>query len=78
MFYPKCPVCGSDSESAESDTFDLGTRRMGQYLSMQSLQGHPHPALKVLQIGLSLGRQVYKRAPGCGEKRCKACGHKFR
>lgn len=77
FLFPACPRCGGETESTEPDTFEVGTRRMGQYLQTQALEGHSHPVLKIVRIGLIVGRQIYKRVPGGGDKRCTACGHQF-
>lgn len=79
MFYPKCPKCGSDSESIESDTLDYGNRHTGQWLHSQAMGGHSHPWVKAASFAVSVGRQLYKRVPGGGAKRCTspACRHEF-
>ena len=78
MFYPACPVCGSKNvESNEPDAFDRGNRGMAHWARGEASMGHPHPLVKALSIAIMVGRQVYKRVPGGGEKRCE-CGHTFR
>jgi hypothetical protein len=78
MFYPKCPVCGSSSESIEPCDIDRGNRSASHALHVSAMQGHPHPVMKALSVGITIGRQIYKRVPGGGEKRCTSCGHTFR
>lgn len=79
MFYPACPNCGSKNvESNEPDTIEYGNRHMGHWAHQQALQGHPHPLIKAISVGIMVGRQIYKRVPGGGEKRCRDCGHTFR
>jgi NAD-dependent SIR2 family protein deacetylase len=78
MLMPKCPRCGSKTESIEPDTIEYGNRHAGQYLRSQALQGHNHPLLKAISVGVMVGRLIYKRVPGGGEKRCRDCGHTFR
>lgn len=78
MWMPKCPLCGGPTESIEPAGIDQTNRGMSSHLHTQAMLGHPHPLLKAINIGISVGRQVYKRVPGGGEKRCKNCGHEFR
>jgi len=78
MFYPSCPKCGGETESAEPHGMDHAGHGVGHYLHHQATMGHPHPYLKAAHLAITLGRQIYKRVPGGGEKRCKACGHRFR
>ncbi len=78
MFYPKCPRCGGKTESIEPDTIEYANRHMGHEVQWQAMQGHPHPLMKALTVGIMVGRQIYKRVPGGGEKRCTDCHHTFR
>lgn len=79
MFYPKCPRCGSATESAESNSFELGKRGLDYWLHSQAMAGHPHPVLKAAGLAMTIGRQIYKRVPGGGAKRCTNpdCRHEF-
>lgn len=77
MFYPKCPVCGGATESVEPDQVDRQNMRTKFWLNSQAMSGHPHPLLKAATLAVSVGRQIYKRFPGGGDKRCTSCGHRF-
>jgi len=74
MLYPKCPKCGGTTETAEPGDFERGARGAGQILRHLS---HRHPYLKMAHLAVTVGREVYKRVPGGGEKQCLACGHRF-
>lgn len=76
MLYPKCPKCGGTTETAESDDFEHHSRIAGHVVRRFA---DSHPALKVAHLAVMLGREVYKRVPGGGEKVClnSECGHRF-
>jgi len=74
MFYPKCPICQGKSESSEASPAWTQTRVPPGVLSKA-----PTP-MKVAGIGLGVAkgaREVWKRVPGGGNKRCTVCGHHF-
>jgi len=79
MFYPPCPKCGGKVESAEPDSFDRANSTVSRRASLDAALGHPHPHIKMLTLGITVFRQIYKRFPGGGAKRCTAatCGHQF-
>ena len=74
IFYPACPKCGGATETAEPDDFERGARGAGMLLRQAS---NAHPYLKIAHLAATLGREVYKRVPGGGEKVCTKCGHRF-
>jgi hypothetical protein len=74
MFYPKCPKCGGTTESAESSSFERGSQAAGNILRSTA---HRHPYLQMAHLTVKVGREIYKRVPGGGEKQCQACGHRF-
>lgn len=76
MFYPKCPVCGGATTSAETSTRYANHSFQG-WLQQQAAAGHPHPYMKMGVSILMGASEVYKRLPGGGRKRCKSCGHEF-
>lgn len=78
ILYPKCPQCGGTCETDEPTDFDQSARGMGALLRSAAAAGHPHPYMKAVQLAAVVGRQVYKRWPGGGQKRCTACSHSFR
>lgn len=79
MLYPACPNCRSKNvESNEPDAIDFANRSASQSNHSQAMTGHPHPWVRALTFAIMAGRQVYKRVPGGGEKRCTDCYHTFR
>lgn len=78
MLFPKCPKCGGKTESAEAGDLDQGIRGASYGLRTQARLGHPHSFLQAGMLAVSIGRQIYKRVPGGGLKRCTACAHEFR
>jgi len=80
MLFPPCPQCGSKVESAASDRFEQSSRGASRWLSVQRATGHRHPYLHAATLAVVVGREIYKRVSGGGEKRCTAptCGHIFR
>lgn len=76
MFFPKCPVCGAKSESAENDTVSYGNRQMKRFAGGH-MTGHAHPIVGMVATAISVGNLVYQRIPGGGRKRCTECGHEF-
>lgn len=75
MLYPKCPKCGGATASAESTGFEQSNRIAGGMLRRAA---HRHPYLQAAHLAATVGREIYKRVPGGGEKQCTACGHQFR
>ncbi len=76
ILYPKCPICSGTSESAEPDDFERGSRAATIMLRQAA---HQHPYLKMVHLAAKAGREIYKRVPGGGQKRCSSpvCGHRF-
>ena len=77
MFYPKCPKCGGTSESIEPDDIDRANMRTKFWTHTEAAAGHSHPWMKAFSTAITIGRQIYKRVPGGGAKRCTKCGHEF-
>ena len=79
MFFLPCINCKSlNVESTELDTIDAGARRSNHVLHQQAVSGHRHPLIAAGVTAVSIGRFIWKRFPGGGEKRCKDCGHVYR
>lgn len=76
MLFPKCPRCGGKSESAEGNAVFHGNRQLKQF-AHGSMTGHAHPLLGLAATAISIGNFAWQRLPGCGRKRCTACGHEF-
>jgi hypothetical protein len=79
IFYPACPKCGGKTCSAESTNFEAANKKFGLALWWEAVHGHPHPYLKIARVAIVVGRELYKRVPGGGTKRCKnvRCSHEF-
>ena len=74
MFYPKCPKCGGATESAEPNNFERGSQTAGYMLRHAA---HRHPYLQMAHLTVKVGREIDKRVPGGGAKRCLTCDHHF-
>lgn len=76
MLYPKCPKCGGKSgPDSEENNIDDRSRKA---LHASRHMFNKVPLLHLGSIAYSAGRQVYKRVPGGGGKRCEDCGHHFK
>ena len=76
MFFPKCPQCGGNSESAESDSVSYQSRHLKHFAAGHAT-GHAHPVIGAIATAISVGNLIYQRLPGGGRKRCTNCGHEF-
>lgn len=75
MFYPECPKCGGETGP---DGYEQ--RKDAEFRRTQLGNRHLFNAVPILHLGsmlFSVGRQIYKRFPGGGGKRCKSCYHWF-
>ena len=79
MFYPNCPKCAGPVESAEPADFEKRSAVGQRWLMAQRMTGHRHPYLQAAALAITAGRELYKRVPGGGAKRCTnpECGHRF-
>lgn len=76
MLFPKCPVCGGKSKSAESDRVAYGNSHIKRFAGGH-MTGHAHPLIGLVATAISVGNFIYQRVPGGGSKRCTECGHEF-